>query len=745
MNRVLRIHGLAILATVFFAPWSYGQNIPLDTWRLHPSFNAINHITLDGNARVFASSLLGLMIVDRADNSLTTLTKLDGLHGGSITAIGYSVSLGTLIVSYSDGKFDIIQNNNEVSTFDPTAANTLATSRRINDIRIDDNLAYLSTDYGVVVFDLNRRQVKETWRDLGVGGAAMSIIQSIEEGDSIFLATESGILAGKLNRNLLDFNNWKRYNTGPLLNRVEAICSFNGKIYAAVNHEGLLRHQGSDWIADPLFEGQTFVSLHSSTDRMYVIQPSQIWKVALSGEVTALSDGSITQPYDLKEDSGGHLWIGDSSNGLITNVSGTFNKLVPNGPSSAETTNLITQGGSMIALRGGYSNAGIALNRDGVVDVFEGGVWRSFALTSKDLTDYIVKGSKSYVSSFGYGVEQRSGDHTETVWNESNSPLINLNPPGRFTNVTTLASSADGIWISNYAAATPLHLLDGNNSWHSFSFPQNASRFPLKMVVDNEGSVWMAIDPLQGGGLMVFNKALNVSTYLTEAAGKGGLPSRNVNCLDVDRDGYVWVGTDLGVVFFIDPSAVFGTAVDAVKPVVDGRFLLRDDNITAIAVDGGNRKWLGTERGLWLFNSTGEQFVYNFTVKNSPLPSDVIRDIEIDDKTGEVFFATAAGLASYRANATAVDTLFNTVKVFPNPVTAQFSGMVGISGTPEDAIIKITDISGRLVWQTQANGTTASWSLRDNNGRRVPTGIYVVFTITPDGKERVASKIAVIE
>lgn len=745
MNRILRLYALVILAPAFLTPWSYGQDIPLDTWRLHPSFNAINHIALDGNTRVFASSQLGLMIVDRVDNSMTTLTKLDGLHGGSITAIGYSVSLGTLIVSYPDGKFDLIQNDNTVSTFDPTAANTLATSKRINDIRINDNLAYLSTDYGVVVFDLSRRQVKETWRDLGVGGTAMGIIQSIEKEDSIFLATESGILAGQLNRNLLDFNNWKRYNTGPLLNRVEAICSFNGKMYAAVNNEGLLMRQGSDWISDPFFEGQTFVSLRPSTERMYVIQPSQLWKVALSGEVTALSDGSITQPNDLREDIGGHLWIGDGNNGLITNVSGTFNKLIPNGPSSSETTNLIMHGESMIALRGGYSNAAVALNRDGVIDVFEGGVWTSFTLTSKDLTDYIAKGSKSYVSSFGYGVEQRSADHTEMVWNESNSPLVNLNPPGKFTNVTALASSAEGIWISNYAAATPLHLLDGNNSWHSFSFSQNASRFPLKMIVDNDGSVWMALDPLQGGGLMVFNKALNSSTYLTEVAGKGGLPSRNVNCLDVDRDGYVWVGTDLGVVFFVNPSAVFGTTVDAIKPVVDGRFLLRDDNVTAIAVDGGNRKWLGTERGLWLFNSTGEQLVYNFTVKNSPLPSDMIKDIEINDRTGEVFFATAAGVASYRANATTADTSSNTVKVFPNPVTSRFSGTVGITGTPEDAIVKITDISGRLVWQTRANGTTASWSVQDNNGRRVPTGIYVVFTVTSDGKERVASKIAVIE
>jgi ligand-binding sensor domain-containing protein len=173
--------------------------------------------------------------------------------------------------------------------------------------------------------------------------------------------------------------------------------------------------------------------------------------------------------------------------------------------------------------------------------------------------------------------------------------------------------------------------------------------------------------------------------------------------------------------------------------------LLRDDKVTAIAIDGGNRKWMGTERGVWLFNSTGEGMIYNFTTANSPLLSNVIRDIAINHKTGEVFFATDEGIVSYRGDATESNSVFRSVKIFPNPVTNSFNGSVGINGLATNATVKITDISGKLIWQTQANGGTAMWNVRDYNGRRAATGVYLVFTATSDGVESVVGKIAVVE
>ena len=172
---------------------------------------------------------------------------------------------------------------------------------------------------------------------------------------------------------------------------------------------------------------------------------------------------------------------------------------------------------------------------------------------------------------------------------------------------------------------------------------------------------------------------------------------------------------------------------------------MRDDKVTTIAVDGGNRKWMGTERGVWLFNDNGERLIHNFTKMNSPLLSDNILDIEINPFTGEVFILSDKGLVSFRSDATSAQERFSSsIKVFPNPVSNQYVGSVGISGLASDAIVKITDVSGKLIWQAQANGGTASWNVRDNRGKRVNTGVFLVLAISPDGAESVVGKIAVI-
>jgi hypothetical protein len=136
--------------------------------------------------------------------------------------------------------------------------------------------------------------------------------------------------------------------------------------------------------------------------------------------------------------------------------------------------------------------------------------------------------------------------------------------------------------------------------------------------------------------------------------------------------------------------------------------------------------------------------VYKFTETNSPLPSDVIRDIEIDGRTGEVFFITDKGIVSFRGDATESTNSFQSVKIFPNPVTSDFTGTIGISGLATDAVVKITDISGKLVTEVQAQGGTATWNGQDARGRRAATGVYLVFAANPEGTESMVGKITVI-
>src|SRR5688572_10211143 len=207
------------------------QEIPIGTWRTHSSFNSIQSVSIGAN-HVYASASNGVMIYNLADNSLSAITKLDGLSSTGITQVAADQPRQQVLITYADGNVDILREN-EMINFDRLKNSTTITgSKRINHIALNGALAYLSTDYGLVVFDLVQLEVKETWRDLGSAGEKIKIYQSTFYSDSIFLATEKGVLAGDMSDNLLDFNNWKRFNTGVFSGNIQSITMFNSKVYA---------------------------------------------------------------------------------------------------------------------------------------------------------------------------------------------------------------------------------------------------------------------------------------------------------------------------------------------------------------------------------------------------------------------------------------------------------------------------------------------------------------------------------
>ena len=722
------------------------ENIPVETWRAHISFQSIHSVAIT-DQNIYGAAENGVMVFAVADNSLTGYSKLDGLSSTGITYIAADPITKKILIAYADGNLDILQGNT-ISNFDRLKnSETITGSKQINHISIRASFAYLSTDYGVVVFDMVKQEVKETWRDLGSAGETSTIFQSTFTSDSIFLATDAGVLAGNLNENLLDYKKWIRFNAGDFNGSIQSVSTFNGKVYSAINGFGIYYFTGNAWVKETYLHGISFHSLNASVNNLLIATSNQLWKLSTFNTLTQLQSNLISSPFMALEDKAGKLWIGDGEHGLVSDRTGSFKTYLSNGPVNTKTTRLKFFHKIMYGSGGGYSTSFVASGNTGNYDMFAQGMWSSNTSTMLDLTDidFSLNGDLSYLSSFGYGVESMNKEGVIQRYDESNSPLINLNPPGDFVNVTSIESSAAGLWVTNYGANKPLHLLKADNTWESFSFSANASRFPTDLAVDVYNQVWMIANPDQGGGIVAFNKEGNKSAYFTEVAGSGGLPSKNVRSVAMDRDGYVWVGTDLGVAYFIAGTDLFSGNVNAIKPIFENRFLLKDDKVTAIAVDGGNRKWMGTERGVWLFNATGETLIYNFTSENSPLLSNRIQAIEINDETGEVFFSTDRGLISFRSDATAGTDVFQSVKIFPNPVTSEFTGTIGISGLANDAIVKITDISGKLIWQTKANGGTATWNVRDYNGNHAATGMYIVFSATEDGGENAVGKIAVIE
>jgi hypothetical protein len=213
------------------------------------------------------------------------------------------------------------------------------------------------------------------------------------------------------------------------------------------------------------------------------------------------------------------------------------------------------------------------------------------------------------------------------------------------------------------------------------------------------------------------------------------------------------MGTDVGLYMYdaaqqADPTLGY-TQIKV--PRNDGTdladYLLANVDITCIAVDGANRKWIGTSgAGVYLISADNMEQLQHFTTDNSPLLSNDVESIAVNGTTGEVFFGTQQGLCSYMSDATeaAIEMVKDDVYAYPNPVTSAYNGLISVVGLSMNADVKILTTSGQLVAQGRSNGGTFTWDGRDRQGRRVASGVYMVATATSDGKKGVVCKIAVI-
>jgi hypothetical protein len=696
------------------------NDIPVGAWRLHLNYSKIKSLAQIED-RVYGAADFGVMYVDVQEFSTGSIAKLNGLSGIGVNCLANDDLKKTLIIGYQDGVIDFLENSKitHLDRLKTTAG--ISGSRSINHISSRGQIAYASTDFGVVVLDIEKKELRETWRDLGISGQTIRIYQSVILNDSIFLATENGVWAGDLKTNLLDFNSWKKFSTGEFSSGVQTITMFNNRIYTAVNGVGIFRNQGNSWIKEPFLQNLKYNRLKGAASTLFVCSESALWQIDNQDIVTEIKSSEISHPNDVLARDG-NLYVGDDTKGvLVRRPDNLITSFLISGPMLNSFWDIRYEQNAMLTIGGGHSESLLPLNNKGNVSSFSN-EWSTSTLSIGDITDLDFSDpTQSFYSSFTDGLLQKSSNQQELRYDIGNSPL-------QSNSITAIEKTSDGLWVANYNTNQSLHLLKSDGLWESFSFTFPPSKFPIDLKRDLEGNIWMPISGKGGGGIVVFNRQSNKSVYLNDQGGQGGLPGKKVSSLAIDRDGQVWVGTDQGVAYFPNPSAIFSGNVNFSKPIYDSRFLLRDE-----------------KNGVWLFDELGEKLFHNFTTENSPLLSNHIQCIGINSLSGEVFFGTDKGLASFRSDATIGNSNFDNVKIFPNPVTSQFSGFVAIEGLTTDSSVKITNIAGKLIWQTMANGGTASWNVRDVNGRRVETGIYLVFSTSADGKDLNVGKIAIVE
>jgi hypothetical protein len=448
--------------------------------------------------------------------------------------------------------------------------------------------------------------------------------------------------------------------------------------------------------------------------------------------------------------SNGSIWIGDSTSGLfkLDPTTKTFTSIVPNGPAGQITTALEATSSSIIA----------ASNTKAGLFILENGKWLNQKQNGLDSVAGVQSIATSnydnsiWLTTAQMGVAKWYNNKVQ-IFNPQNSSLKGATNFTCFTSGVA-ADTKGNTWISNAGTTIALHVYQPDGKWTGFTNPY-ALTDAGALEIDDLGQIWCATT--NANGLLVYNpgKSLTSSSDDTwkqykAGSGIGNLPSNLVNCIAKDKNGFIWVGTDKGIGIIQCTENIFTPAgCDALLPVVQqDRFaglLFKDENVQTIAVDGADRKWVGTKNGVWLISATGEQVIYRFSVGNSPLPGNDISKISIDPLTGEVFIATNNGLCSFRSTATEPVSSQQKLLVFPNPVPPGYNGSIAIRGLTNNALVKITNLYGALVYQTRALGGQAIWDGKNTNGTKVASGVYLIICRDDSGIEKIATKITIVQ
>jgi ligand-binding sensor domain-containing protein len=777
----MKIFKLFFLACLLF-PYSLQSQtpqIPIGQWRDELPYNFSNSVAEAGN-RIYVSTPYALFYFDKDDNSVTRITKIQGLSDIGVSCINYNSPTKTLIIAYTDANIDLIQNNTIINISDIYRKSILG-NKTINNIYCIGSTAYLLCGFGIVVMDMVKQEIRETYY-IGSSGSQVNVLGLVKDNvDTLWAASDKGIYkASYKDPNLANYAVWKKDSRMDTTMMYNTIAYFSGKVIVNKHRQSGLdtifsyNGQWSAWNT-----GMVNAVMNINSDYNYLVISYNyfvdVYDQAFN-KFKAIHSYVSGNPYpqDAICDISNIIWISDSYSGLVSydmnsNQSKEYNL---SGPLSANDFSMSTLGDDLYISRGGYDGSYVPLSQSCPAEIyhFDGSNWQNLSgATVPQLNNwgYVVGATadpsdpkRIYVATWGYGLIELYNGSFYRRWTESNSTLSHHTAgDSALIRVGGSAFDANGyLWVDCSHTNKCLSLKRGDQ-WTGFNIPVNNENDLGQIMASKNGQIWMQVryGNLNPYSILVFTDngtpddiSDDQAKRLNNTAGNGNLPGNISFSFAEDKNGQIWVGTENGVGVFYSPEDLFtNNPSDCQLPLVQQgqytQYLLESEQVNAIAVDGDNRKWMGTDRGgAYLFSADGTKQVYHFTAENSPLLSDRVSTIAIDPVTGEVYFGTDKGVISFKGTATEGSDSFGNVYAYPNPVKDGYDGYIAVKGLISNAQVRITDVSGRLVYTTKAEGGQAVWDGRTMDGKKVHTGVYLVFASNETGTEKVVTKILVI-
>jgi hypothetical protein len=743
------------------------------------SYNQINAISQSSNKVVVASEN-ALFSKDLSNNEIKTFNTIDGLSGETISTIYFSAALNKTIIGYQNGLIITI-NEADKSIFKAVGIikkQIPENVKKINSFYEKDGIIYASCLFGIVQFNLNNNLFGDTYFLGATTSDYQEVIQTTILNNSIYAVTRNnGIKKAEINNpNLNDYNQWQVFDSGSW----NGIANLNNQIIASNSNNLLYKFIGPT--------SSTFFSQTAKTkdfrvvdNRLIVTNEAiiNIFNDLLSPvlQINSSSINSIPPVFTNATIVNNNIYIGTLENGLYEtsiNNSNSFINITPNCPLRNAIFAMNASSSVLWASYGGFSNDFNPyaynplqpnnfnnVNKYGV-SKFDDNGWTntpfSNLLDATAITSINVNPkdpNQVYFSSFHSGLLKTNNAIPTILYNQTNSLLSSVEdvgPPYVSIRINGTAFDKNGnLWVTNTRAKKAIKVLKPDNTWQAISIEPISSQYAANsygnIVIDKNNTKWIASS---FDGVIAYNENGNVLKKITSGPNSGNLPTFTTRVVALDNKNQLWIGTLTGLRIipnidtFLSPGQINTTNI-VINENGIGQELFYEQNIKDIVVDGANRKWVGTaDSGVFLVSPNGQQTIYHFTPENSPLPSNLILDIDIDPKTGEVYIATDKGMISFRGTATKASENLDNVYVYPNPVRPDYLDTVKVSGLLDKATVKITDIEGSLVFEATSEGGTIEWDTTAFGKYKVATGVYMVFISAKDGEETKVNKIMII-
>lgn len=760
------------------------------TWKAYMAYNNATIVTTTPNA-VYAVCNGSLLSYSPSDQSVQTYSIQDDLSPSAIRFLNYCPDTKSLLIVYDDSNIDIFLGRNNVYHLPYIKNNNNLSNKTVNSVEIRDGQAYLSTGIGVVVVDMRRREIKNDYK-LGI-----NIIATCEWDDFFYAATDDGLLRAPRSSNLSDKTKWSKVDglDGININKMvlfkDHLVFYDSKKYYiwSFSREGVLKN---------LFEYEENGELKYETNdcRQLTVLNNQLvtvlWHVVYFFDDFDKKVGVVLDEYIkfiCPGSSENNYWVAWGDRGIVeieakvpsSDWIGNPKVLTSNLKVNSPVRNFafrLKMSGEKLLVTGG-SRTSYRFDLRGTFMVYENGIWKSlddYAIADKtgthcrDLMDAVEdprNPGRYYVSSWGEGIYVLNKDlELEILYSRNNSTLQSILPDDvyadNYVRVDGMVFDAKGnLYTVSALVDNGVNILSNTGHWSAHFYDHFSNVAPNQIIIARDGKKWVNFfrkgktDPI---GIFVLDdtKGANddnrdivyYSSQFVDQQGRN-IGATTYSCITEDLSGTIWVGTDNGPITFssaeqVDRGVCYRLV--GIDQYGDGHYLLEGQRVTSIAVDGGNRKWIGTTGGgVFLVDHSKGFNVRNFNTSNSQILSDNVTSIAINGKTGEVFIGTDRGICSYRGDAIDGKPDYSEVHAFPNPVFPHRNSQVVITGLMQNSRIKITDLAGNLMRESVSNGGQYTWNCTNPRGEIVPSGIYLVFATLSDGSQGMVTKIMVIK